>query len=85
MQVVKKGEAFVLTDGTNTLSLTPSKYEDLFYAIPVDNGTLYRLINDTILEDTATRTVYKAMIDKAGGIDPFLNDLQKQVQTVQPG
>ncbi len=85
MQVIKKGDQFVLTDGTHTFALTQGKYEDLFYAVPVDNGTLFRLINDTILEDTATRDVYKAMIDKAGGIEPFLTDLQKQVQTVQPG
>ena len=85
MQVTKKGDSFVLTDGANTLNLTQAKYEDLFYAVPVDNGTLFRLINDTILEDTSLRNVFKKMIDQAGGIDPFLNDLQKQVQTLQPG
>ncbi len=85
MHVQKQGEQFVLTDGANTIRLTLAKYEDLFYAIPNDNGTLFRLINDTILEDTALRNVFKAMIDKAGGIDSCLNDLQKQVQALQPG
>lgn len=85
MRVSKQGEQFVVTDGTHTLSFTQAKYEDLFYAIPNNNATLFRLINDTILEDPGLRGIFKKMIEKAGGIDQCLDDLQKQVQTVQPG
>lgn len=85
MQVQKQGDTFIVTDGTNSLSLTQAKYEDLFYAIPINNATLFRLINDTILEEIPLRNIFKAMIDKAGGIDACLNALQQQVQTVQPG
>lgn len=89
MQVRKSGDdEFAITDGTHTLSLTKALYEDLFYAIPssgkMDNGTLYRLLNDTICGNAEMRATFKKMIDQAGGINPALDSLQAEVPKIQP-
>ncbi|MBI5368500.1 MAG: hypothetical protein HZA54_15805 [Planctomycetes bacterium] len=79
---------FSVSDGTDTITLAKASYEDLFYAIPssgkMDNGTLYRLFNDTICSTAEMRSALKRMIDRAGGINPALDALQANVPQVQP-
>lgn len=89
MQVQKLSDnEFAISDGANTLKLTKASYEDLYYAIPtsgkMDNGTLYRLFNDTICGTTEMRTTFKKMIDHAGGINAALDRLQAEVPKVAP-
>ena len=89
MQVQKlSDDEFSISDGVNTLKLAKASYEDLFYAIPssgkMDNGTLYRLFNDTICGSADMRATFKKMIDLAGGINAALDSLQAEVVKLQP-
>lgn len=75
---------FRIFDGSDSLTLSKERYEDIFFSIPLANGTLFRLMNDTILETPEARGALKRMIDRAGGIDAALEKLQKDVQGLQP-
>lgn len=83
---VQKGAdgKFTISSGAHQVVLTKSQYEDIYYALPQDNGTLYRLINDTILTSESMRQTWKAMLDAGGGMEPSLTALQKAVQAVAP-
>lgn len=79
-------DAFLLTDGAGTsVPLTRANYEDVFYCVPIDNPSLYLLINDTILDDTEARKAFKKLVDDGGGMDKSLGDLQEQVKALDPG
>lgn len=85
MQVSKGADGkFTIAVGAQTIALTKSQYEDIYYALPQDNGTLYRLINDTVIQGEPMRQTWKAMLDAAGGMEPALTALQKAVQAIAP-
>lgn len=75
---------FTIAVGAQAIALTKAQYEDIYYALPQDNGTLYRLINDTVLTGEPMRQTWKAMLEASGGMDPALTALQKAVQAVAP-
>lgn len=85
MKVEKGADGkFTITSGAHRVVLTKMQYEDIYYALPQDNGTLYRLINDTVLTGEPMRQTWKAMLDAGGGMEPALTALQKAVQAVAP-
>ncbi len=85
MEVTKGADGnFTVAVGAQKIALTKSQYEDIYYALPLDSGTLYRLINDTVITGEPMRQTWKAMLDSAGGMDPALTALQKAVQAVAP-
>lgn len=75
---------YLISDDDARIELNRTSYEDLFYAIPIDNGSLYLLLNDTILEASEARAALKVMLDKHGGIEPTMALLQDQVKVVEP-
>ncbi len=85
MQVSKGADGkFSIAVGAQKITLTKSQYEDIYYALPQDNGTLYRLINDTVIQGEPMRQTWKAMLDAGGGMEPALTALQKAVQALAP-
>jgi hypothetical protein len=75
---------FRIFDGGDSLTLSKERYEDIFFSIPLASGTLFRLMNDTILETPEARGALKRMIDRAGGLDAALGKFQESVKSVQP-
>lgn len=75
----------VISDADDRIELTQVSYEDVFYAIPIDNGSLFMLLNDTVLETADARATLKRIVDRKGGIEPAMKELQDLVKEVQPG
>ena len=75
---------FAITHGAHRLVLEKAQYEDIFYALPLDTGTLFRLINDTVLGTDPLRVAFRAMVAEAGGSEAAMNALQPSVQSVEP-
>ncbi len=75
----------VISDADDRIELTQVSYEDIFYAIPIDNGSLFMLFNDTVLETAEQRAALKRIVDRKGGIEPAMKELQDLVKEVQPG
>ena len=75
---------FAIVHGANRIVLEKSQYEDVFYAVPLDNASLYRLLNDTILGAESLRAVFRAIVAEAGGSEKAMAALQEAVQRVEP-
>jgi hypothetical protein len=75
---------FEISDGKDILLLTPAQYEDVYYAIPLDNPGLFLLLNDTILDKVEDRKALQRMTERAGGINSAMSALQEAVKKVSP-
>ncbi|NUN48367.1 MAG: hypothetical protein HUU15_06010 [Candidatus Brocadiae bacterium] len=75
---------FRLACGPHELLLTRAQYEDVFYALPQDTGTLFRLLNDTVLATDDLRAVLRAMIAECGGLEKAMDALQAGVMRLEP-
>ena len=85
MNIQKTAEGrFAIVRGAHRLELEKSQYEDIFYAVPLDNASLYRLLNDTVLGADAQRVVFQAMVAEAGGSEKAMTLLQEAVKIVEP-
>jgi hypothetical protein len=74
---------FALVHGARRIELQRAQYEDVFYALPLDAGTLYRLLNDTILTGEP-RNVFQALVKEAGGTEKAMAALGEAVTAVPP-
>lgn len=85
MEVSRVGpDRYRISQGNLSVELSQSRYEDLYYAIPLDAGTLFRLMNDTVLDKLEARETFNKMIEQGGGLEPALRALQENVQRVSP-
>ena len=75
---------FTIVSCAVRLALPRSKYEDIFYCLPLDSGTLYRQMNDTVCDTTELRDAFKQLVADAGGVQPAMAALQEAVQAVSP-
>lgn len=78
------GKRVRITVGSKILDLGVVRYEDLYYAVPGDNASVYRLMNDTILNRPEERDALKDILGLLGGIDIGMSALQAAVQKVEP-
>jgi len=74
-----------LAVGADSVSLTATEYEDLFFALPLNTTALYRLLVDTLIEDDARRSVMARVLGALGpALDSELDVLQKKVSASKP-
>lgn len=78
------GKRVRITVGSKILDLGVVRYEDLYYAVPGDNASLFRLINDTILNRPEERDALKDILGLLGGVDSGMTALQAAVQKTEP-
>ncbi|MEK7467971.1 MAG: hypothetical protein AAB074_11195 [Planctomycetota bacterium] len=85
MNIEKTAEGrFAIVHGAHRLVLDKAQYEDIFYAVPLENASLYRLLNDTVLGAEALREVFRSIVAEAGGSEKAMAALQEAVKTVEP-
>ncbi len=77
------GDAYRISDGTDVVELSPTAYEDVFCALPIDSGTLYLLLTDS-LSEAADRAALKRMLERAGGMEGGMALLQERIRAVPP-
>ncbi|GEM_PF-2629064 len=75
---------FWITDGELVIRLTQKRYEELHRALPLDNTTLYRFLNDSILTVPEERERFQELVRRSGGVDAALTLLQQQVKSLSP-
>lgn len=59
------------------------KFEDLYYAIPLNTTALLRLLLDNVCSSTEERQVVNAILEKSGQPTAVLEDLQQQIQRME--
>lgn len=86
MKIEKTADGrFAIVQGAQRIVLEKAQYEDIFYALPLDTGTLFRLVNDTVLSADPLRTLFRSMVAEAGGSEKAMVTLQESVKGVEPG
>jgi hypothetical protein len=75
---------FRIADGPRFVEFDKDRYEDLFFAVPVDATAFYRLLTEAVCESEATRTVMVAMIQALPSMEAGLKDLQDQIAKCKP-
>lgn len=76
---------FAIIQGSRQIALQKAQYEDIFYALPLDSGTLFRLVNDTVLTSDPLRVEFRTMVAEAGGSEKAMAELQDSAKAVEPG
>jgi hypothetical protein len=66
------------------LDLKMEQYEDIFYAIPLDNQSLFMLVNDTVLKEADDRAILSFIIEANGGVESAMARLQDLVKVLDP-
>jgi len=78
-------------DGSATLEtpqgsfkLTDTEFDDLVHAVPINTTAMYRLLNDTLVEDEKRvdefRKLLQALIKANNGkVDPIMTEIQNEV------
>jgi hypothetical protein len=81
MQISKVTEnLYEISDGEEKISFSREKFEDLYYAVPVNTTAFLRLLQDNICANVQERHTLNRMLDKKEERVASLEDLQKQIQ-----
>ncbi len=78
------GRRVRITVGSKALDLGVVRYEDMYFAMPGDNSSLFRLVNDTILSRPEERDAFRDMLGLLGGVDSGMTAIQNAVLKVEP-
>ena len=82
MKIVKiSDEQYQLTDGKSQICFSRAKFEDLYYAVPLNPSYFLRLLQDNICQDSQQRHLLNTMLENAG--IEILDQLQKQIAEIQ--
>jgi len=76
----KKDGTYRIFDGKGEVTFPKSRYEDIYYAIPVDTTAFYRLLTEAVCRTDEERKRMVAMINGLKDMDAGLKGLQDQVQ-----
>jgi hypothetical protein len=68
-----------ISDGNARVDFDKERYEDLFYAVPVDTTAFYRLLTESVCETDDERKAMVGMIEGLGDMEKGLQDLQEQI------
>ena len=75
-------DIYELKDNTNTISFPKEKFEDLYYAVPLNSSNFLRLLQDHICTNSEQRHILNHMLNSTGDRGQVLDDLQKQIQEI---
>jgi hypothetical protein len=73
-----------LETAVGSFKLTDAEFDDLIHAVPINTTAMYRLLNDTLVEDESRvghlRQMLQALIKAANGkSDPVMTEIQNEV------
>ncbi|MHC4779221.1 MAG: hypothetical protein ACYTFG_11660 [Planctomycetota bacterium] len=80
MKIERLAEAqYRISDGERSVEFDQERFEDLFYAVPVDSTAFYRLLTEAVCETEGERGAMVAMINGLSDMDSGLKGVQDQV------
>lgn len=84
MKITKISEnQYEIGDGEHKILFSKEKFEDLYYAVPLNQTAFLRLLLDNICENNEQRHIVNTMLDKTGERSALLEDLQQQIQNIE--
>lgn len=85
MEITKHADgSATLATPQGSFKLTDTEFDDLIHAVPINTTAMYRLLNDTLVEDEKRvgefRKLLQALIKAANGkTDPVMTEIQNEV------
>ncbi len=73
-------DIYEIKDNTNKIGFPKEKFEDLYYAVPLNSSNFLRLLQDHICTNAQERHMLNNMLNITGDRGQVLDDLQKQIQ-----
>lgn len=73
---------YEIRDGEERVVFSREKFEDLYYAVPLNQTSFLRLLLDNVCQSTEERHLINGMLDRASERSVVLDDLQKQIQNM---
>ncbi|NUM33737.1 MAG: hypothetical protein HUU50_04305 [Candidatus Brocadiae bacterium] len=73
-------DIYQIKDNNNTICFPKEKFEDLYYAVPLNSSNFLRLLQDHICTNSQERHTLNSMLDIEGDRGQILDNLQKQIQ-----
>jgi hypothetical protein len=83
IEKTRKG-TFRISDGGQAVEFDKERYEDLFYAVPVDSTAFYRLLTEAVCETEAQRAAMVAMIRGLPSMEAGFKTLQDEIAKMKP-
>ena len=80
MNIEKTDQGFRLSAEGDEILLDLERFEDIYYAIPLNTTGFYRLLTEAIPANDDERAAMLRMIEGADNMDTALQALQDQVQ-----
>lgn len=77
------GNQYQISEGEQKIVFSREKFEDLYYAVPLNQTSFLRLLLDDICDSTESRHTLNKMLDKSGERSAVLERLQKQIENMQ--
>lgn len=71
---------YEIGDGESRIVFSRQKFEDLYYAVPLNQTSFLRLLLDNVCGSNEDRHLIHGMLDRAGERSVVLEDLQTQIQ-----
>jgi len=80
MKIEKLGEdLYRISTAENTIDFDKERYEDLFYAVPLDTTSFYRLLTESVCESEDQRKVMVSMIQSLDDMESGLKGLMDRI------
>lgn len=74
---------YKLTNGEFTVDFNKEKFEDLYYAVPLNNTGFLRLLLDNVSQSDDHRLDINKMLDATESRNKALKELQEQIQGME--
>ncbi|MEK7486587.1 MAG: hypothetical protein AABZ60_19875 [Planctomycetota bacterium] len=84
VRIEKRSEnQYYLTNGSLSVEFDKEKFEDLYYAVPLNNTGFLRLLLDNISQNDDHRHTINKMLDATPSRNQTLKALQEQIQKME--
>lgn len=84
VRIEKRSEnQYCITDGTLSVAFDKEKFEDLYYAVPLNNTGFLRLLLDNISQNDEHRHTINKMLDATPSRNQTLKTIQDQIQKME--
>ena len=84
MRIVKIDDnRYDICDEGDRIAFSKEKFEDLYYAVPLNSTSFLRLLQDNICQNAQERHLLNHMLERSGDPSAMLEQMQKQIQCMQ--
>jgi hypothetical protein len=78
-----KDGSYMLGFGNQNVTLSNEKFRELYFALPMDVPSIFKLFFTSLLPDVKSKTVFRRMMSMAGGSSVLLGKIVKELEKLR--